>query len=65
VRRALDCGEARFTALGETPVACQLPIPFPARMNPASPGTADTAGGTSQPLKAAVARRSPKDLTAA
>ena len=62
ILQSLDCGEARFTALGQISHLRQVPIPSPSRMNPELPGTPDTDVGTCQPLKAAMARRSPKRL---
>jgi len=56
----LDCGEARFTALGETLHLAPTAAPI---SRPPEPGMAGIVGhhvGTCQPFKAAMARRSPK-----
>jgi len=57
---ALECGEARFTALGE--ISHRAPAPIPSRRagNPEMPVMVGTPGGIYQPLKAAMARRTPK-----
>ena len=59
-RQHLDCGEARFTAWGGRMGPAITPTQIRDRMDTELSGTTNTNGGTWQPLKAAMARRSPK-----
>ena len=59
-RVTLDCGEARFTALGAGVRLEQTPIPFPESRKPELPGMMGRLVRICRPHKAAMARCGPK-----